>query len=226
MNYIALDPLLINNLKDEHYNKNTEQPTQDLRDYYEKLEIPLSDSDFSFLLPIKDIETPMERFLEDPPEEQMYETVLPFYPLSIAAGGLMDSIVTQTPESWFVVEGCTSRRVFSSQMFVAQILGKSMEPIISDGAFCLFTFEVGGSRNGRIVLAQKADISDQDTGASYTIKYYHSTKTVEPDTGWRHESISLKPANSDYKEIVIDSTDAGDFNIVAFFLEVLDAKTS
>jgi phage repressor protein C with HTH and peptisase S24 domain len=101
------------------------------------------------------------------------------------------------PESWFRVEGLTTRRVLSPPMFVAQIQGKSMEPVISDGAYCLFTFQVGGTRNGRIVIAQKADVFDQDTGANYTVKAYHSTKRVDPDTGWQHESIPLKPANPD-----------------------------
>jgi Peptidase S24-like len=133
----------------------------------------------------------------------------------------MDSDVPDQPESWFLVEGITSRSTLSPSMFVAQVLGKSMEPVIPDGGYCLFTFETGGTRNGRIVLAQKADIFDQDTGASYTVKSYHSTKSADPDTGWQHESISLKPVNPAYQEIVILPTEAGDFRIVAFFLEVL-----
>ena len=96
-----------------------------------------------------------------------------------------------------------------------------MEPGIPDGAYCLFTFEVGGTRNGRIVLAQKADISDQDTGASYTVKAYHSTKTVDPNAGWKHERITLKPSNPNYRDIIISPNEADDFRIVAFFIEVL-----
>ena len=83
-----------------------------------------------------------------------------------------------------------------------------MEPMVPDGAYCLFSFSVGGSRNGRVVLAQKADISDQDTGASYTIKSYHSTKSRDEDTGWQHESITLQAANPDYEDIVIPAYEA------------------
>ena len=43
----------------------------------------------------------------------------------------MDSVVPDEPESWFKVEGLTTRRALSSQMFVAQVQGKSMEPVIS-----------------------------------------------------------------------------------------------
>ena len=221
LNYLAMDPELINNLTPDHYQKIIEQMVQDLRDYYDKLQIPLTELDYSFLLPEPEQEKPQTLFIDEPTEEQKYTTVLPFYPLSIAAGKFMDSAVPDEPESWFMVEGLTTRRVLSSPMFVAQVQGKSMEPVIPDGAYCLFTFEVVGTRNGRIVLAQKADIFDPDTGASYTVKAYHSTKRVDPDTGWQHESITLKPANPDYQEIVIPPDEADEFRIVAFFIEVL-----
>ena len=99
-----------------------------------------------------------------------------------------------------------------------------MEPLIPDGAYCLFSFEVGGSRNGRIVLAQQADISDQDTGASYTVKSYQSSKRVDPDSGWQHESITLKALNPDYDDITIPPEESEDFRVVAFFVEVLTAE--
>ena len=222
LNYLAIDPVLINNLTTDQHKKIVDQMVQDLRDYYENLGISLSTSDYSFLLPEPEEEKPeTELFLDEPTEEQKYSSALPFYPLSIAAGGFMDSDVPAQPESWFLVEGITSRRTVSPSMFVAKVTGKSMEPIIPDGGYCLFTFETGGTRNGRIVLAQKADISDQDTGASYTVKAYHSTKSADPDTGWQHESITLKPVNPAYQEIVIPPAEADDFRIVAFFLEVL-----
>jgi hypothetical protein len=221
LNYLAIDPVLIGNLTTDQYKKIIEQMAQDLRDYYEKLEIPLSESDYSFLLPELEEVKPETLFIDEPLEEQKYSTMLPFYPLSIAAGGFMDSDAPDQPSSWFLVEGITSRRTLSPSMFVAQVLGKSMEPVIPDGGYCLFTLETGGTRNGQIVLAQKADISDQDTGASYTVKTYHSTKSVDPDTGWQHEGITLKPVNPAYQEIVIPPAEGGDFRIVAFFLEVL-----
>ncbi len=221
LNYLALDPVLIKNLTSEHYSKIIEQMVQDLLDYYEKLEIPLSEKDYSFLLSELEQQEPETLFIDEPTEEQKYSTALPFYPLSIAAGGFMDSEVPDAPESWFKVEGRTTKRALSPSMFVAQVLGKSMEPAIPDGGYCLFTFEIGGTRNGRIVLAQKSDIADQDTGASYTVKTYQSTKSADPDTGWQHESITLKPANPAYQEIVIPPLEADDFRIVAFFVEVL-----
>ncbi len=120
-----------------------------------------------------------------------------------------------------MVHGLTSKRVLIPAMFVAQIKGKSMEPVIPDGAYCLFSFEVAGSRNGKIVLAQKTDIADQDTGASYTVKTYHSQKTSTPDGSWQHAAITLSPINPEYEDIIIPAEDAEDFRIIAFFVEVL-----
>jgi superfamily II DNA or RNA helicase/SOS-response transcriptional repressor LexA len=221
LNYLALDPVLINTLTTDQYNKIIGQMVQDLQGYYEKLEIPISEEDYSFLLPKLEKDQPETPFIDDPTKEQKYSTALPFYPLSIAAGGFMDSEVPDEPESWFMVERLTTKRALSPSMFVAQVAGKSMEPTIPDGGYCLFTFETGGTRNGRIVLAQKSDIADQDTGASYTVKTYQSTKTADSVTGWQHESITLKPVNPAYHEIVIPPSEADDFRIVAFFVEVL-----
>ena len=220
LNYLALDPVLINTLTNEQHKKIIDQMVQDLQDYYNKLEIPLSEADYSFLLPELE-HKPEALFTDTPTEEQKYSTALPFYPLSIAAGGFMDSGVPDEPESWFMVEGLITKRTLSPSLFVAQVTGKSMEPTIPDGSYCLFTFETGGTRNGRIVLAQKSDIADQDTGAGYTVKTYHSIKSADPDTGWQHESILLKPANPAYHEIVIPPIEADDFKIVAFFVEIL-----
>lgn len=221
LNYLALDPVLINTLTTDQYKKIIEQMVQDLQDYYKKLEIPISEADYSFLLPELEEDQPETLFIDEPTQEQKYSTALPFFPLSIAAGGFMDSETPDEPESWFMVEGLTTKQALSPAMFVAQVTGKSMEPTIPDGAYCLFTFETGGTRNGRIVLAQKSDIADQDTGAGYTVKTYQSTKSADPDTGWQHESITLKPANPAYQEIVIPASEADDFRIVAFFVEVL-----
>jgi len=189
LNYPAMDPELIQNLGPEDYQQTVAQLTEDLQAYYLKLEITLEEEDYAFLLPDsfahEEEDAELELFSDLPPEEDKFTRVLPYYPLSIAAGDFMDFAVPDAPESWFVVEGLTSRRTLAPSMFVARIQGKSMEPLIPDGAYCLFSFEVGGSRNGRIVLAQQADISDQETGASYTIKTYQSTKRLDPDTGWQ-----------------------------------------
>ncbi len=226
LNYIAMDPVLAEKLTREDYRSVTNQMVDDLREYYKKLHIDLSDDDYSFLLPVEEMaDDEMEKvsslMIPEPAENEKYETALPYYPLSIAAGGFMESHVPHKPETWFNVAGLTVRRTFSKSMFVAKVQGRSMEPLIPDGAYCLFTLDTGGTRNGKIVLASRADFIDDDTGSSYTIKKYSSHKQVHQDTGWRHESITLEPANPDYESIEIPPEEADQFRIVAFFIEVL-----
>ncbi len=45
-------------------------------------------------------------------------------------------------------------------MFIARVAGKSMEPTIPDGSYCIFCFERGGSRNGKVVLVESRLVSD------------------------------------------------------------------
>ncbi len=78
LNYLAMDPELINNLTPDHYQKIIEQMVQDLQDYFAKLQIALSKSDYSFLLPEIEQEKPLELFIDQPTEEQKYSSVLPF----------------------------------------------------------------------------------------------------------------------------------------------------
>jgi phage repressor protein C with HTH and peptisase S24 domain len=42
-------------------------------------------------------------------------------------------------------------------MFVARVAGKSMEPMIPDGAWCLFSAPVTGTRQGETVLVMLRD---------------------------------------------------------------------
>lgn len=221
LNYLAMAPELIQHIQGDVLETVISQMTKDLIDYYNNLGIELHKTDYGFLLPDQ-----QDLFQDSPKNEEKYTTSLPYYPLSIAAGDFMDSNIPIEPESWFQVDGLTTKGVLNTSMFVAQVQGKSMEPLIPDGAYCLFTFEVAGSRNGKIVLAQKSDIADQDTGASYTVKSYSSTKVNSSDGNWHHTNITLSPLNPDYNEIIIPEEDAEDFKIIAIFEEVLAPSIS
>jgi len=217
LNYIAMDPVLIKHLNNsDGRNKITKQMIQDLKKYYSKQEIILTESDYNFgKMKIQSY------FVPNPDTDQRFKRFLPFYPLNIAAGEFMDSDVVENPDVWFSVEGIINRRVLTKSMFVAKITGKSMEPDIPDGSYCLFTFDVGGTRNGKIVLARKSMGFDPDTGASFTVKMYSSKKSETSDGSWRHHTITLKPLNREYENIVLSSEDIEAFKVVAFFLEVL-----
>jgi SOS-response transcriptional repressor LexA len=105
-------------------------------------------------------------------------------------------------------------------MFVAQVVGKSMEPTISDGSYCLFRAPVIGTRQGKIVLVQLRDVTDPDNGERYTVKRYQSEKVADGDT-WRHTRITLKPINPDFRPIELTSSEEGALQVVAELVEVL-----
>jgi superfamily II DNA or RNA helicase len=69
LNYLALDPELINNLTPDNYQKIIKQMVQDLNDYFTKLRISISISDYSFLLSEIDQEKALELFIDQPTEE-------------------------------------------------------------------------------------------------------------------------------------------------------------
>lgn len=95
-----------------------------------------------------------------------------------------------------MVTGHTLRR----GMFVAQVVGNSMEPEIPDGSYCLFSAPVTGSRQGRTVLVSLRDTTDPETGDRYTVKRYVSEKAADGDS-WQHTRITLKPTNPAYAPI-------------------------
>ena len=96
-----------------------------------------------------------------------------------------------------------------------------MEPAIPDGAYCLFSAPVAGSRQGRTVLVQLRDSADPETGERYTVKRYHSEKVTAEDGTWRHLKITLKPNNSDFKSIELTCEDEGSVQVIAEMLEVV-----
>ena len=108
-------------------------------------------------------------------------------------------------------------------MFVAQIRGKSMEPRIPDGAYCLFRKPSAGSRQGRLLVVQHHAINDPAYGGSFTLIKYRSEKVVDPKTGeWQHSLIVLDLLNPDFPPIEIPANDEEEFRIIAEFVEVLE----
>jgi SOS-response transcriptional repressor LexA len=107
-------------------------------------------------------------------------------------------------------------------MFVAQVVGKSMEPTIPDGSYCLFAMPVGGTRQGKIVLVRLRDATDPESGERFTVKRYESEKAKVGDS-WRHERVLLKPANPGFKPIELRDRAETEVEVVAELLEVLPA---
>jgi SOS-response transcriptional repressor LexA len=157
--------------------------------------------------------------LVQPKAEERYVTCVPFVPLKAAAGELKDPKYFEKDSfDWVEIE--TTRRLREG-MFVAQIVGHSMEPSIPDGSYCLFSSPVMGPRQGKTVLVKLLDNVDSETGETYTVKRYESEKIEASDGGWRHVRITLKPINNDFEPIVFESDDEERLHVLAEFVEVL-----
>ena len=155
----------------------------------------------------------------EPAPTDRYVTCLPLVPLKAAAGGFSDAQYIQDEDfEWVAVD---SQHRLRKGMFVAQVTGKSMEPAVQDGAWCVFRGPVEGTRQGKIVLVQLRDATDPETGQRYTVKRYASEKVREDDS-WRHVKITLKPANPDFEPIVLSGADEDELQVIAELVEVLE----
>jgi len=115
-----------------------------------------------------------------------------------------------------------SARKLDKNMFVARVVGKSMAPTIPDNSLCLFRLEMGGSRDNLVVLVESRQVIDAELACKYTVKRYHSEKEFLDDGTWKHKKITLSPDNPDFKPIILENVSAGDFRVVAEFLEILE----
>ncbi len=147
---------------------------------------------------------------------QMYRGYLPVYSLAAAAGGFSEAQSVR-PLGWTAVD----RPGLTKSMFVARVKGRSMEPTIPDGAYCVFRTETGGSRDGKIVLVESGRVSDPDTSARYTVKRYRSEKELFEDGTWRHKRITLSADNPEYEDIVLENVEPTEFRVAAELVAVL-----
>ena len=153
-----------------------------------------------------------------PRAEERYVNCVPLVPLKAAAGAFGEPQNVRDGEwDWVAID---SHHRLRPGMFVAQVVGKSMEPAIPDGAYCLFSGPVGGSRHGTY-LVQLRDSTDPETGERYTVKRYESEKVTAEDGAWRHVKITLKANNPDFKAIVLTCDEEGSVKVIAEMLEVV-----
>jgi type III restriction enzyme len=168
--------------------------------------------------------TPLPFKKVQPTDADKFKTCLPLIPLRVAAGAFSESQDAGTPTLWDATEWAapaTATRL-TEGMFIAQIRGRSMEPRIPDGSFCIFRPASAGTRQGRLLLVQHHSISDPAYGGSFTLKKYRSEKVVDPDTGeWQHARITLEPLNPEFEPIEIAANSEDEFRVIAEFVEVL-----
>ena len=141
-----------------------------------------------------------------------FRTHLPRFSLKAAAGRFLENQEI-SEEGW--IEAPEDLRL-STDMFVAEIAGHSMEPLIPDGSLCVFRYGVVGSRTGRLVLAEQLDATGNNR---YAVKRYRS------DTTKPQKSIRLESLNPEYPSWDLDpdpESDGAKYRILAEFVRVLD----
>jgi type I restriction enzyme R subunit len=154
-----------------------------------------------------------------------YVACVPLVSLKAAAGAFSDpQSVADGDWEWVALE---AKHRLRPGMFVAQVVGQSMEPAIPDGSYCLFASPVTGTRQGKTVLVQMRDAVDPETGERYTVKRYESERVPEGDAlgqAWSHARISLKPMNPAFEPIELTGADEGQVQVIAECIEVLESR--
>jgi SOS-response transcriptional repressor LexA len=146
------------------------------------------------------------------PKVLKFRTHLPVFTLAAAAGSWGEQMEVTEEENW--AETPADLRL-TEDMFVAHVVGHSMEPKIPAGSLVVFRRNVTGSRQGRLVLVENYG----ETGENrYTVKRYTSVKRQTEDD-WEHQVIRLEPLNPDYEAWELSPSD---IRVVGEFVRVLD----
>jgi phage repressor protein C with HTH and peptisase S24 domain len=142
-----------------------------------------------------------------------FQTHVPLYSLRAAAGGLGEEMQSEAEDWVRAPEGMH----LTPDLFVAHVVGHSMEPRIPDGSLNLFRFHPAGSRQNKILLIERFGVLDQT--ARYTVKKYSSQKVYSGEDEWRHERIRLEPLNPEFEPWDVEPQD---FAVVAEWLRVIE----
>ncbi len=167
------------------------------------------------ILPFKTL-TPQDR------DFAPYRNCVPLTTLKAAAGAWSPEQsgfpkIADHAEEWVVITDSP----IEPGMFVAQVMGESMEPQVPAGSYCLFRPVPAGTRHGRKLLVWHTGVMDEETGGHYTLKVYWSEKIMGDNGEWQHERITLKPLNPKYQPLVLEAESFGDVQVIAEWVRVI-----
>ena len=165
----------------------------------------------------------------EPVAADRFRTCVPLVELAAAAGGWGEAGPAGDGD-W--VEPSTTRKLREG-MFVAQVKGRSMEPLVPDGSWCLFSSPVEGSRTGLTLLVQLRDPGDPEDGGRLTLKRFESRgvagkEAAEPGDE-RSGRVVLEPVNQgrdetgrrEFSPLEVEDDLEGRVRVIAELLEVL-----
>jgi SOS-response transcriptional repressor LexA len=142
-----------------------------------------------------------------------FRTHLPLYSLRAAATRFGEDMQVEEEEWVRIPDGLRA----ADNLFVAHVVGRSMEPRIPDGSLNVFRAPVVGSRQNKIVLVEL--LGELDDSARYTIKKYTSRKSEQSDGEWQHESIRLEPLNPEFPAFDLEPHG---LHVIAEWIRTLD----
>jgi hypothetical protein len=162
-------------------------------------------------------------------EVRPFENCIPIYAdLKVAAGpwsdarfveGVPDEGAIPNPGDFNWVEPPAGIRI-DRRLFVAQVVGQSMNNVIPDGSWCLWRLHRGGEdRLGKVVLARHRELQDDGLGAGVAVKVYEREQQ-QPDGTW---TVVLHPNSTDqsFGPVTLTGLTDGDHLDLAEFVAVL-----
>ena len=126
----------------------------------------------------------------DVPEKERFKTYLPYYSAVGKCGPFAEGQEVE-PDGWVKVENCG--RLDDTQ-FVVKTEGTSMEGLISEGSYAIFR-KLGGSLEGKVLLVQRLEAGDPESGGAYTVKQFMRNGA----------KVILKARNPEIADIVLES---------------------
>lgn len=161
------------------------------------------------------------RRVDSPTSDADKRRKVPIFDLEVAAGAFSEG-QTPEPEGWAELDGARST---ASDLFLARVRGRSMEPKIPDGSWGLFRTTVGGSRDGRILLVQLRNTDDPETGGKYTVKVFRrDASSRQRETDERISPVLLEPINPAFASIRLAQGDS-DFRVIAELVDTCEEFT-
>jgi SOS-response transcriptional repressor LexA len=154
-----------------------------------------------------------------------FVTHLPFYGLRAAATKFGEDREVESEVEW--LRAPAGLRL-SGDLFVVEVLGRSMEPLIPDGSRVIFRRMGAGSRQGKRLLIE--ELGATDSSARFTVKRYTSVKKPvgnappreDADGEWAHASIRLEPLNPEFPPFSLDpEAFEGKYRVIGEFVQVL-----
>ena len=164
---------------------------------------------------------PNAPWVEVPKEQRReWENSLPLVALKLVAGGHGLQIGFDTLPGW--AEYWVRPKdilVLEKGMFVAQVHGKAMEPLIPAGAYCVFRplRSASATREGKVLLVRHSGIADPAMGGQYTVRKWYTT----PAAPGGFAKISLSPISPEAAPIVLEPRRPEEVEVLAEWVRTL-----